>query len=246
MLVGMDNIGLVLVDSIASLLRKEYDTRTARGVAERSTMLLHLATILKYIHPSISLFIHPFIHPSIHPFLYLSIHSFIHPSIHFFIYPSIHSSVHPSISLFIHPFICPSIHFFIYTSIHSSIHLSICLFIHPFLRSVAVDYQIPVSQLQHNKLIIVVVVVVIIIKVVVTNQITTKFMATNCSELLDTDKVITASLGNIWTHCINTRLILEFWEKSKRKVSHTHPLLMLLFVVEYSKESCLFSYQYDH
>ena len=101
MLVGVGNVGLVLVDSIASLLRKEYDTRTARGVAERSTMLLHLATILKYsiaIHP----FIHPSIYPSIHPFVYLS----IHPSI--------------------------------YLSIHLSIHLSI-------LRSVAEDYQIPVS-----------------------------------------------------------------------------------------------------
>ena len=61
LLVGIGNIGLVLVDSIASLLRKEYDTRTTRGVAERSTMLLHLTTILKY-----SITIHPLIHSFIH------------------------------------------------------------------------------------------------------------------------------------------------------------------------------------
>ena len=85
LLVGIGNIGLVLVDSIASLLRKEYDTRTSRGVAERSTMLLFLTTILKY---SIT------IHPSIHPSIYLSFHPFIHPSIYLSIYTSIYPFIH--------------------------------------------------------------------------------------------------------------------------------------------------------
>ena len=40
-------IGLVIVDSIASLIRKEFDTRTERAVAERARLLGTQASRLK-------------------------------------------------------------------------------------------------------------------------------------------------------------------------------------------------------
>ena len=39
--------GLVVVDSIASLARKEYDTSTHRGIVERTEMLLQQSARLK-------------------------------------------------------------------------------------------------------------------------------------------------------------------------------------------------------
>lgn len=41
------NIGLVVVDSIASLVRKEFDTRSSKGVAERASLLTKQASRLK-------------------------------------------------------------------------------------------------------------------------------------------------------------------------------------------------------
>lgn len=46
-LIASYNIGLVIVDSIASLIRKEYDVRTTRGAADRSSMLVWQASLLK-------------------------------------------------------------------------------------------------------------------------------------------------------------------------------------------------------
>ena len=43
------NIGLVIVDSIASIVRKEYDTSSKRGVAERASLLARQALRLKYL-----------------------------------------------------------------------------------------------------------------------------------------------------------------------------------------------------
>lgn len=43
------NIKLVVVDSIASLVRKEFDTRQKDGNARRAALLCKQATILKYI-----------------------------------------------------------------------------------------------------------------------------------------------------------------------------------------------------
>ena len=40
-------VGLVVVDSIASLVRKEFDTRSGRGVAERTAVLAKQASRLK-------------------------------------------------------------------------------------------------------------------------------------------------------------------------------------------------------
>jgi len=42
-------IKLVVVDSVASLVRKEFDTRQTDGNARRSALLCKQATILKYV-----------------------------------------------------------------------------------------------------------------------------------------------------------------------------------------------------
>lgn len=47
MLIAERGVGLVIVDSIASLARKEYDTRSKRGVAERAALLSKHAARLK-------------------------------------------------------------------------------------------------------------------------------------------------------------------------------------------------------
>lgn len=40
-------VGLVVVDSIASLVRKEFDTRSSKGVVERAALLTKQASRLK-------------------------------------------------------------------------------------------------------------------------------------------------------------------------------------------------------
>lgn len=42
-------IGLVIVDSIASIVRKECDTSSKQGVAERASLLARQASRLKYV-----------------------------------------------------------------------------------------------------------------------------------------------------------------------------------------------------
>jgi RAD51-like protein 1 len=105
--VASEEIGLVIVDSIASLIRKEYDTRSVKRISDRSCYLVKQATLLK------------------------------------------------------------------------------CL---------AQDYQIPV---------------------VVTNHITTRFVPGTC------DGQVVASLGNHWSHCINTRLVMEFTDDNNRMITVT-------------------------
>ena len=54
--------GLVIVDSIASLVRKEFDVTSNRGAMERTALLLKLSARLRYIPmhslglPTLSLF----------------------------------------------------------------------------------------------------------------------------------------------------------------------------------------------
>ena len=43
-------VGLVVVDSIASLVRKEFDTRSSKGVVERASLLTKQASRLKWVH----------------------------------------------------------------------------------------------------------------------------------------------------------------------------------------------------
>lgn len=40
-------IGLIVIDSIASLVRKEFDTRSGKGVAERAALLTTQAARIK-------------------------------------------------------------------------------------------------------------------------------------------------------------------------------------------------------
>ena len=47
LLIAEKDVRLVIVDSIASLARKEYDTATKRGVAERAALLSKCAARLK-------------------------------------------------------------------------------------------------------------------------------------------------------------------------------------------------------
>lgn len=42
-------VGLVIVDSVASLVRKEFDVSGGRGVMERTAFLLKVSAKLKYI-----------------------------------------------------------------------------------------------------------------------------------------------------------------------------------------------------
>ena len=46
-LVASNNIGLVVLDSVASLLRKEFDTRQPQGRADRAALLSRQASVLK-------------------------------------------------------------------------------------------------------------------------------------------------------------------------------------------------------
>ena len=46
-LVASGGIGLVVLDSMASLLRKEFDTRQQQGRADRSALLSRQASMLK-------------------------------------------------------------------------------------------------------------------------------------------------------------------------------------------------------
>ena len=48
--IAAQGIGVVVVDSIASLVRKEFDTRSGRGVAERIALLSKQAARLKLVH----------------------------------------------------------------------------------------------------------------------------------------------------------------------------------------------------
>ena len=43
------NIKLLVIDSIASLVRKEFDSRTGKNLIERTNLLSKQAAILKYI-----------------------------------------------------------------------------------------------------------------------------------------------------------------------------------------------------
>ena len=47
LLIAEKDVGLVIVDSIASLARKEFDTSSKRGVAERAALLSKQAARLK-------------------------------------------------------------------------------------------------------------------------------------------------------------------------------------------------------
>ena len=47
LLIAEKGAGLVIIDSIASLARKEYDTGSKRGVAERAALLSKHAARLK-------------------------------------------------------------------------------------------------------------------------------------------------------------------------------------------------------
>ena len=49
-MVASEGIGLVIVDSIASLIRKEYDTRYVKGLSDRSCYLAKQANLLKYVY----------------------------------------------------------------------------------------------------------------------------------------------------------------------------------------------------
>ena len=60
------------------------------------------------------------------------------------------------------------------------------------------------------------------IPVLVTNQITTKMSHDQpdgeLEEVIERG-VVTAALGNSWSHCVNTRLLLQYKEEEKRIVS---------------------------
>ena len=43
------NVKLIIVDSIASLVRKEFDSRGSRNMIERTNLLAKEAAILKYL-----------------------------------------------------------------------------------------------------------------------------------------------------------------------------------------------------
>lgn len=47
MLITEHSSCLVVIDSIGSLLRKEYDTRTSQGIVDRSSAIARLAAQLK-------------------------------------------------------------------------------------------------------------------------------------------------------------------------------------------------------
>lgn len=47
LIIAEKGVGLIIVDSIASLARKEYDTASKRGVAERAALLSKHAARLK-------------------------------------------------------------------------------------------------------------------------------------------------------------------------------------------------------
>ncbi len=49
-LLAAQGIGLVVVDSIASLVRKEFDTRSGSGVTARAALLTKQATRLKSVN----------------------------------------------------------------------------------------------------------------------------------------------------------------------------------------------------
>lgn len=50
LIVASESIGLIILDSIASLLRKEFDTRSSKGIFDRSSQLSKQATLLKYVY----------------------------------------------------------------------------------------------------------------------------------------------------------------------------------------------------
>ena len=50
LVITSSSAGLVVVDSIASLVRKEFDASSKRGVIERTSLLLQQATRLKLAH----------------------------------------------------------------------------------------------------------------------------------------------------------------------------------------------------
>ena len=56
-------------------------------------------------------------------------------------------------------------------------------------------------------------------QVVVTNQITTHLPSKQSDWSTDEDVVVTASLGNTWAHCVNSRLMMEYAGGGKRKVN---------------------------
>ena len=49
------NAKLVIVDSIASVVRKEYDSAINRNMAERSSFLVRVAALLKYTAEAFSI-----------------------------------------------------------------------------------------------------------------------------------------------------------------------------------------------
>lgn len=57
-------------------------------------------------------------------------------------------------------------------------------------------------------------------QIVVTNQITTHMshVQSEGEELAIERGVVTAALGNTWSHCVNTRLLLQFMADGKRLV----------------------------
>ena len=67
-----------------------------------------------------------------------------------------------------------------------------------------------------------------------TNQITTHVLHDQATESdwseetnggfkeLEDRRLVTAALGNTWSHCVNTRLLLQYMEGGKRMVSKSH------------------------
>ena len=58
-----------------------------------------------------------------------------------------------------------------------------------------------------------------------TNQITVK-LAPSVVKRSDWSNnyqsLVVASLGNTWSHCVTTRLVMEFWEDKRRKVMYVY------------------------
>ena len=55
--VGSRNIKFIVVDSIASLVRKEFDVRKSEGISKRSALLSKQASILKQVKVMFILFV---------------------------------------------------------------------------------------------------------------------------------------------------------------------------------------------
>jgi hypothetical protein len=60
------------------------------------------------------------------------------------------------------------------------------------------------------------------IPVIVSNQVTTRFGGSSgsaSSAAVADESFLTAALGTVWSHCVNTRLVLERWAASLERLS---------------------------